>query len=115
MSATCQMMPRPWDIDTLCGKPAIGIHEHTVHVCLDCATGLLREEFEIIWDDQTPAQLGDRYQFIYPARDRQFDCELTVVRLSRLDGEPDGEELVFFDDGSHSKQKNLTKVRKLPA
>lgn len=49
------------------------------------------------------AKVGDRIEFKYPGRDSKYDCELLVVKV-----EGDGpEDLVFFEDGTHSKQKNL--------
>jgi len=32
---------------TVCGKPAVGVHEHTVYVCADCKAGLEEEGFAI--------------------------------------------------------------------
>jgi hypothetical protein len=103
------MIPRPWHSDDRCGKPSIGVHEGDVRVCPDCATGLLREGFKIVVDPTGPAVVGDRFRFVYPERDRAFDCELTVVSLTG-DG-PD--DLVFFEDHSHSKQKHLVGVIKI--
>jgi hypothetical protein len=54
------------------------------------------------------AKVGDTYKFEYP-KEPQFNCELKVVRV--LGDGPD--DLVFFDDNTHSKQKHLTKVTKL--
>lgn len=48
------------------------------------------------------ALVGDKYKFEYPS-EPQFNCLLTVVKVTG-DGPND---LVFFDDESHSKQKNL--------
>ena len=107
-SQTCQMIPRVWVSDDLCGKPAVGIHEHAVRVCADCAAGLRHDGFEIILDDQTPAKIGDRYRFIYD-EEPQFNRDLTVVKVCG-DG-PD--DLVFFNDDTHCKQKYIPRVEKL--
>lgn len=56
----------------------------------------------------TPARVGDRFRFVYP-NEPQFNCDLTVVRVCG-DG-PD--DLVFFDDTTHAKQKHLEQVEKL--
>lgn len=54
------------------------------------------------------AKVGDVYCFEYP-REPQFNCSLRVVRV---DGnEP--ENLVHFDDLSHSKQKDLVNIKKI--
>lgn len=105
MTATCEMIPRAWVNDDPCGKPAIGTHEGDVRVCADCTKGLIHEGFEIVIDEQTFARVGDRYRFVYE-NEPQFDRDLTVERV--LGDGPD--DLVFFNDHSHSKQKNLTNV-----
>ena len=48
------------------------------------------------------AKIGDVYNFVYP-KEPQFNTKLKVVRV--LGNGPD--DLVFFDDRTHSKQKNL--------
>jgi hypothetical protein len=59
-----------------------------------------------------PARAGDRYLFTYPGQ-HQFDRALSVDRVTG-DG-PD--DLVFFDDHTHSKQKHLVGqgVERLPS
>ena len=54
------------------------------------------------------ARVGDLYNFIYP-NEPQFNCELEVVRVHG----DQTDDMVFFDDGSHSKQKNLVDVPKV--
>ncbi len=54
------------------------------------------------------AKVDDVFKFEYP-KEPQFNCTLTVVRV--LGDEPD--DLVFFNDGTHSKQKNLLNVPKV--
>lgn len=51
-----------------------------------------------------PARAGDHYRFTYP-NEPQFDKTLLVERT--LGDGP--EDLVFFEDHSHSKQKHLNK------
>lgn len=53
------------------------------------------------------AQVGDVFSFEYP-NEPQFNKVLMVVQA--LGDEP--EDLVFFDDGTHSKQKHLEGVRR---
>lgn len=48
------------------------------------------------------AQYGDRVLFRYP-KEPQFDVELSVTRVDGFGPE----DLVFFSDGSHCKQKHL--------
>jgi hypothetical protein len=55
-----------------------------------------------------PARVGDVYRFTYPD-EPQYNCNLIVVRV--LGDGPD--DLVFFDDHSHTKQKHIPKVEKL--
>lgn len=55
-----------------------------------------------------PARVGDCFRFTYPD-EPQFNCDLTVVRVYG-DG-PD--DLVFFNDGTHSKQKHLEQIERL--
>jgi hypothetical protein len=57
------------------------------------------------------ARVGDRFRFTHPT-EPQFNCDLTVVRV--LGDGPD--DLVFFNDHTHSKQKHLANpgIEKLP-
>lgn len=54
------------------------------------------------------AKIGDVYHFVYP-ESPEFDCNLTVVRV--CGSKPD--DLVFFDDHTHSKQKHLYRVPRI--
>lgn len=49
------------------------------------------------------AKPGDVVKFKYPGADAKFDCELLVESVTGYGPE----DLVFFTDGTHSKQKNL--------
>jgi len=55
------------------------------------------------------AKVGDVYEFVHK-KEPQFNCTLTVVRV--LGEQPD--DLVFFDDLTNSKQKNLIGVIRRP-
>jgi len=55
-----------------------------------------------------PATVGDRYHFVYP-KEPQFNCVLTVTMVEG--DKPD--DLVFFNDHTHSKQKHLIEVEKV--
>jgi hypothetical protein len=57
-----------------------------------------------------PAKAGDVYDFQYP-KEAQFNKKLRVVS-TQGDGP---EDLVFFEDGSHSKQRKLVGVPRVPA
>ncbi len=54
------------------------------------------------------ARVGDVYRFNYP-KEPQFNVTLTVTKVTG-DG-PD--DLVFFNDNSHSKQKNIGKLEQV--
>jgi len=54
------------------------------------------------------AKPGDCYRFVYHD-EPQFNCDLTVVKV--IGDNPD--DLVFFEDGTHAKQKYLATVEKL--
>lgn len=56
---------------------------------------------------QMTAKIGDIYEFIYP-QEPQFNRTLKVTEV--IGNGPD--DLVFFDDYTHSKQKDLLKVKK---
>jgi len=55
-----------------------------------------------------PARVGERYRFAYPD-EPQFNRDLTVTEV--LGHGPD--DLVLFDDHSHTKQKYIDKIEKL--
>jgi hypothetical protein len=57
---------------------------------------------------ERPAQVGERFWFGHPD-EPQFNCELTVTQVHG--NGPD--DLVFFNDGTHSKQKNLVGVPRM--
>lgn len=52
-----------------------------------------------------PAKVGDLFHFVYPD-EPQYNKDLTVVKV--LGDAPD--DLVFFEDHTHSKQKHLQAV-----
>lgn len=58
----------------------------------------------------TPARVDDTYAFVYP-NEPQFNRTLKVTEV-KGDG-PD--DLVFFEDHTHSKQKHLVNVERVPA
>lgn len=55
------------------------------------------------------AEIGDVYSFEYVGGDAKYNKVLTVVQV--CGSQP--EDLVIFDDRTHSKQKNLIGVRRL--
>lgn len=52
-----------------------------------------------------PARIGERFRFEHE-NEPQFNCTLLVINVTGVG--PD--DLVFFNDGTHSKQKNLAHV-----
>lgn len=89
---------------TQCGSTLVGrIHRINSHMvnCLACICNHVRGS---IW----LARVGDTYAFEYESRDAKFNKTLKVVRV---DGkQPD--DFVYFEDGTHAKQKHLEKVRR---
>jgi hypothetical protein len=55
------------------------------------------------------AEVGDVYSFEYEGNDAKYNEKLAVTEV--LGGQPN--DLVFFEDGSHSKQKNLLGVKRI--
>lgn len=53
------------------------------------------------------ARVGDVYAFRY-SNEPKFDVDLTVIKV---DGRA-ADDLVFFHDGTHSKQKHLRKLQR---
>lgn len=70
------------------------IDEGRIATCLECLASV-----------EHLAEVGDVYQFEYPDSP-QFNQALSVVQV--VGNGPD--DLVFFTDGTHSKQKHLAHV-----
>lgn len=67
------------------------------------------EAKQLVKKSSVPAKLGDVYYFEY-SNNSVFNRTLTVVKVSGSN--PD--DMVFFDDHTHAKQKDLVQVKKLP-
>ena len=55
-----------------------------------------------------PAAIGDVYRFVYED-EPQFNRTLTVIRVTGVRDD----SYVFFDDGTHAKQKDLKEVERV--
>lgn len=54
------------------------------------------------------AKPNEVYRFEYP-KEPKYNCDLTVVRVT---GDK-SDDFVFWSDGTHSKQKDIGKLKKI--
>lgn len=101
--------------DTPCVLEAIGITGDNVLVCGPCAVQMVKEGFPVfpfperqISPDNTIAHKGDVFRFAY-LKEPQFNRNLVVQRVEGYRPE----DLVFFEDGTHCKQKHICKAERL--
>lgn len=62
MPDVCGMLIRPWHDDLECSKPAVGTHERTVRVCVECALAMRKEGFEVVYDSVVAWHFTERSQ-----------------------------------------------------
>jgi len=107
----------------------MGIYSKQEVFCVNCGTKLLieianwpykytcgkecfggfkaKETNSILGLNIDPPKVGDRYKFVYPD-EPEFNCDLVIERIT---GE-EPNDLIFWSDGTHTKQKYMWDVQK---